>query len=448
MHSGNDLGQYARNIRCADLERTVMNSPERDQQHDARLKATAEAHLAIFPQDQAPARPVEDLLHELQVHQIELEMQNEALCQTQMALEASRDRFVDFYEFAPVGYLTLNDKGLIVDINQTAALLLGAVRAKLLQCRFSSLVSTGDADRWHSHFFGALKQDQKRDCELALRRKDGSLIEVELNSLRLAKGELAPTLRVVLTDITKRKQAERQLAAMSAGLEQQVSDRTKQLRAVSAQLTRTEEHERHLLAQELHDNLIQLIFTIKIKLSLLAPGSPQSAVNHIVELADQAERAARLTMQQLSPPILPILGLVPALKWLIGEMASTHGLVVHFHSEGIPVALVDEVQTFLFRSARELLVNVAKHAGAGDTRLSCLFNDSELLLVVTDDGCGFDPASWRGKWPLGPHFGLSAIHERMINIGGMMKIDSRPGKGTMITLTVPYSTAAKKCQPS
>ena len=375
-------------------------------------------------------------------------MQNEALRQAQTALEESRDHFVDFYEFAPVGYLTLSDKGLIVDINQTAVAMLGAVRAKLLQRRFSSLVGAEDADRWHSHFFSALKQDQKSDCELTLRRKDGSLIEVELNSLRLARGGLDPTLRVVLTDITRRKQVERQLAAMAAGLEQQVSDRTQRLRAVSAQLARTEENERRLLAQELHDNLIQVIFTIKIKLSLLAPGSPRSAIDHIAELADQAERAARLTMQQLSPPILKILGLVPVLKWLIHEMARTHGLVVHFHSEGRPEPLVDEVQTILFRCARELLVNVAKHAGACDTSLFCLFGDSELVLVVSDDGCGFDPAGRPGDFPLDSHFGLSAIHERMINIGGMMEVDSSPGHGTMIALTVPYSTAAKKCQPS
>jgi PAS domain S-box-containing protein len=448
MHYGNDVGWCVGSIRCADPERTVVNSPERDQQYEARLKVAAEARLARCPPDQAPARPVEDLLHELQVHQIELEMQNEALRQAQTALEESRDHFVDFYEFAPVGYLTLSDKGLIVDINQTAVAMLGAVRAKLLQRRFSSLVGAEDADRWHSHFFSALKQDQKSDCELTLRRKDGSLIEVELNSLRLARGGLDPTLRVVLTDITRRKRAERQLAAMAAGLEQQVSDRTQRLRAVSAQLARTEENERRLLAQELHDNLIQVIFTIKIKLSLLAPGSPRSAIDHIAELADQAERAARLTMQQLSPPILKILGLVPVLKWLIHEMARTHGLVVHFHSEGRPEPLVDEVQTILFRCARELLVNVAKHAGACDTSLFCLFGDSELVLVVSDDGCGFDPAGRPGDFPLGSHFGLSAIHERMINIGGMMEVDSSPGHGTMITLTVPYSTAAKKCQPS
>ncbi len=170
-----------------------MTSSERDQQHGARLKAGAEARLAGFPLAEAPPRPVEELLHELQVHQIELEMQNDALREAQIALEASRNRFVDFFEFAPVGYATLSDKGLIADINQTGAAMLGSVRAKLRQHRFSSFVSAEDSDRWYLHFSRAMQQDGKSECELALRREDGSRVDVQLDSLRLVKDGLAPS---------------------------------------------------------------------------------------------------------------------------------------------------------------------------------------------------------------------------------------------------------------
>ena len=81
------------------------------------------------------------MLHELHLHQFELEMQNEALIASQIALEVSRDRFVDFYQCAPVGYLTLTDRGLIADINRTGAALLGAERGKLLQQPFARFVS-------------------------------------------------------------------------------------------------------------------------------------------------------------------------------------------------------------------------------------------------------------------------------------------------------------------
>src|SRR5271156_3923711 len=96
----------------------------RDQAH---LRAAAEAQLSLGPPTvYAPTgTPAEEVLHELRVHQIELEMQNDELRRTQLALEESRDRYVDLYEFAPVGYLTLNHQALITEANLTAAALLG-----------------------------------------------------------------------------------------------------------------------------------------------------------------------------------------------------------------------------------------------------------------------------------------------------------------------------------
>ena len=175
------------------------------------LRGATEKQLAESPPSEVSARSDKELLHELQVHQIELEMQNEALRQAQVELEKSRDRFVDFYEFAPVGYLTLTDKGLIADINTTGAALLGAERSNMLTKPLARFVKTDDADRWHSHFFGVLKTDEKLTCELALLRVDGSHVDVRLDSLRLIKDGQTPALRVVLTDITERKKAEDEL---------------------------------------------------------------------------------------------------------------------------------------------------------------------------------------------------------------------------------------------
>ncbi|TAN72020.1 MAG: histidine kinase, partial [Gallionella sp.] len=117
-------------------------------------------------------RPADELLHELQAHQIELEMQNEELRQAQISLEISREHYVDFYDFAPVGYLTLTDKGLISEINLTGATLLGVERNNLLRHRFDSFVTPEDRDRWHRHFLAALNYDEKLSCELAFRHGD------------------------------------------------------------------------------------------------------------------------------------------------------------------------------------------------------------------------------------------------------------------------------------
>ena len=132
----------------------MNNKPDKPNQ----LRTVAEAQLAHVPQTKLKSRSVGELLHELQIHQIELEMQNEQLRSAQLALEESRDRYVNLYEFAPVGYLTLTDKGMISEINLTGSTLLKMERNKLLHRRFASLVAPKHRDRWNSLFVSALQE--------------------------------------------------------------------------------------------------------------------------------------------------------------------------------------------------------------------------------------------------------------------------------------------------
>ena len=96
------------------------------------LRAKAEAQIASAPLTEAPDRSAEELLHELRVNQVELEMQNDELRRAQAIIEESRDRYVDLYEFSPVGYLTLTRDGMIAEVNLTGAALLGTERSKLI----------------------------------------------------------------------------------------------------------------------------------------------------------------------------------------------------------------------------------------------------------------------------------------------------------------------------
>ena len=172
------------------------------------LRAEAEAELAHAPETKQMPRPAEKLQHELQVHQIELEMQNEQLRQSEVELEKSRDRYVDFYDFAPVGYLTLNHQGMIDEINLTGAALLKVARNKLPYHRFASFVAMEDRDRWHRHFLSVLKHDNSLSCELALQHDNGPRFYAQLDCLRLKKEGKEPVVRIVLTDITERKKAD------------------------------------------------------------------------------------------------------------------------------------------------------------------------------------------------------------------------------------------------
>lgn len=175
------------------------------------LRAEAEAQLAKVPPSKVPGQPDKELLHELQVYQVELEMQNEELRRMQVALEESRDRYADLYELAPVGYLTLTATGLIAGINLTGAALLGEERQRLVQRRFAGFVAAGDNDRWHRLFSNVLQHGNKRSCELSMQRGDGSRFDALQECQRTGRIGEAQHVRIILTDITERKQAERLL---------------------------------------------------------------------------------------------------------------------------------------------------------------------------------------------------------------------------------------------
>jgi PAS domain S-box-containing protein len=154
------------------------------------------------------SRTVLRLLYELHVHQIELETQNAALRQAKLALEHSRNSYVALYEFAPVAYLTLTEQGVIEEVNQTGATLLGAEPHELQQWRFAGLVNPTDSERWQ-HFFAQLLQSRQRQTiNLALNSSNGNLLYAQLDCLPVLVEHNRSALRVALTDMTAHKQAE------------------------------------------------------------------------------------------------------------------------------------------------------------------------------------------------------------------------------------------------
>jgi PAS domain S-box-containing protein len=157
---------------------------------------------ALWP---AEARHV---LHELRVHQIELEMQNEELRATQEQLEASKMRYFGLYDLAPVGYLTISEAGLIHEANLTAAVVLGVDRRTLPGQHLSRFILRDDHDTYYRHFHGLFKDGQPQNCELRVRKQDNALCWVRLESTVAAGEPDAPVSRVIVSDITERKRAE------------------------------------------------------------------------------------------------------------------------------------------------------------------------------------------------------------------------------------------------
>jgi len=180
--------------------------PSQNQNEQNLLRKKAEVRLARAPMKKISVKSAEALLHELRVHQIELEMQNEELRRAQVALEESRDHYIEFYDFAPVGYITLTDKGLIEEINLTGAAMFGMERNKLLHQRFAHFIVPKDNDHYHQYFVNLLKSDEKKVCELLLKRGDGSSFPAQLDCIRLNREGKSPLVRIVLNDITERKE--------------------------------------------------------------------------------------------------------------------------------------------------------------------------------------------------------------------------------------------------
>lgn len=192
-----------------------------------QLRKEAEAQLARTRVNLVRPQPGEDLLHELlhelKVHQIELEMQNEELRKSHIALEESRDRYVDLFEFAPICYLTLTRDAIVSEINLTGCILLGVERKQLINRRFSQFVAPQDRDRWHRLFMNMMEQAdfEKQSFDFAMQRADSSIFYAHFDCLRRALVDAQPVLRIALFDISELKIAEAKLRVAATVFESQ-----------------------------------------------------------------------------------------------------------------------------------------------------------------------------------------------------------------------------------
>ena len=191
-----------------------MNYNRKERLSGLRRRAEAQLYGRAKEADglEASAPSLADLVHELEVHQVELEMQNEELRQAEQRLEASEKKYAELYHFAPVGYFTINRKGIILEANLTGASLLGVDRQCLIGKPFPAWCTLESANRLYLHVRRVLKTQQAAKCELTLKRPDGTLIEVQLESVAARDTQGAYTLcHAALSDISERKLAEASL---------------------------------------------------------------------------------------------------------------------------------------------------------------------------------------------------------------------------------------------
>ncbi len=212
-------------------------TPKRDslrRRAEKLLSRKADAIARTSPDD------VKNLIHELQVHEIELQMQNEELRRAQADLETSRSKYADLYDFAPIGYMTLSARGRIKEINLAGAELLGLERGRLAGNVFIQYVAPESRAAFVRHFSTVIKSSDRVRCEVKILRKDGKTFYASLESVAVPE-DGNWSMRSAIVDITERKRDEEDVLRANAGLEEKVIERTAEMEKEISQRKQTEE---------------------------------------------------------------------------------------------------------------------------------------------------------------------------------------------------------------
>jgi signal transduction histidine kinase len=207
-------------------------------------------------------------------------------------------------------------------------------------------------------------------------------------------------------------------------------------------LLQVQEEERRRIAQELHDEPLQLLVHLGRALEWLetTPQTPATLTAGLQEARHQTVDIAsrlRAVVAGLRPPALDQLGLAPALRGLLANLAETTTIRADLHVTGKETRLPAQAELAAFRIAQEALNNVVRHASATKLLLTLIFSDGELSIQVTDDGCGFDPTATDAQLPVS-HLGLPGMRERAVIAGGTLTVQSAPGQGTTVTATLAW----------
>jgi PAS domain S-box-containing protein len=348
-------------------------------------------------------------------------------------LQKGAERYRNLFVNSPLGIYRISNDGKFLMANPTLIRMLG-------YSSFDELTSTGPKRKDYEPSYlrkkikdRLEKEGRVRGFETKWRKPDKSVIFVRENAraIRAPDGALL-YYEGTVEDISEQKKAEEKIQSYQ-----------KQLRSLASDLSLAEEKERRRVATMLHDHIGQILAISKIKLGALL----QSAVNEALfeqlkEVREHVEQAIQYTRSltfELSPPILYDLGLEAALEWLTEQIKEQHGINCTFETDSNPKPVSDEIRIVLFSAARELLMNIAKHAHAQIAKVTIRRVNENIVVHVADNGTGFTVSKMNFYLNENKGFGLFSIRERLRHLSGQMDVRSGRGRGTRVILTAPLA---------
>lgn len=255
--------------------------------------------------------------------------------------------------------------------------------------------------------------------------------------------EEAQGVVITFVDITKLKENDERLEALIETLEEMVASRAEQVRQLAFELSRAEHTERQRIAQILHDDLQQLLHALRIRVGVLSRGLSRKQADRLNQASTLISKAIEVTRNltgDLSSPILDEEEFTAVLARLGIQMAHMHGLNVELVAPA-PVRLPVKLRSPVYQMVRELLFNVVKHAQIDRARVLIGREEDRLVLVVSDEGSGFDLGQTQAA-SMNGGYGIPSVRQRLDILGGRLELDAAPGSGTRARLVVPLSAYA------
>jgi PAS domain S-box-containing protein len=331
-------------------------------------------------------------------------------------------------------------------VNDKACEIAGYPRQEFLRLGLQDITHPDDFQAQLAQIRAILDgQIETYSMEKRYRRKDGSLIWVNVtaSAVRDAHGELDYFVHVV-EDISARKAAETALQELNLTLERRIEARTREIERMAEENRRAAIiRERLRMARDLHDTLANAIVglllqirAVRKQLTQKDPTTLEPELTCAEESAREALTQVRTVVQELRYRPIGEGGLGPALERLTARLRAKTSLEITLHVDPAAAGLEDETAEVLYRIAEEAVHNVERHSAAEhvdvSVRVDRLNGAGCLTLAVADDGVGFDP----GAVPVG-HYGLLGMREQAELIGAELRVDSAPGQGTRVSVSVP-----------